>query len=393
VRVSYPALIPGEASNTAESGLALAGPAAAENMGFQPAPGDFRTIEPAAEPLPSQHRSVAFVRADLQAVVRGEMALAAPLNTRAPNRKSDLWAAVPAPLASEPLPYKSRDPALAPSCLSPTGEALSDLLNALITSAEDRERAAILAIHASFSQEPGVILLPAPREIVMAPAPPAEQWMRSGKLKFTAAAPLVAEPRVPAEPRHPTLAGPSLPPQLLNLDLQNSTLGPRRKRVSSWMITLIAATVLVVGVASVLQFGNANRDTASASTAGPPSMPAPAQPARAAAAPIHVVQEHPAARSVEVAGVRVVPGPNKKTQLEYLVINHSALDLAGLNIRIAVRSVDALAGPPLFSVSNIIATLAANQSKEIRTDLDSTIQPAALPDWQSLRTEVLIARQ
>jgi hypothetical protein len=159
------------------------------------------------------------------------------------------------------------------------------------------------------------------------------------------------------------------------------------------MVTLIAATALIVGVASVLQFGSANRDTAAASTAGPPSLPAPAQPPRIAAAPIHVVQEHPAARSVEVAGVRVVPGPNKKAQLEYLVINHSAIDLAGLNIRIAVRSVDALAGPPLFSVSNIVATLAANQSKEIRTDLDSTIQPAALPDWQSLRTEVLIARQ
>ncbi len=91
--------------------------------------------------------------------------------------------------------------------------------------------------------------------------------------------------------------------------------------------------------------------------------------------------------------MRIVTGPNKKPQLQYVVINHSAIELTGLNIHIAVRSVDALDGPPLFSISSPIATLGANQSKEIRADVDPSVKPSALPDWQSLRTEVLVARQ
>jgi hypothetical protein len=89
----------------------------------------------------------------------------------------------------------------------------------------------------------------------------------------------------------------------------------------------------------------------------------------------------------------VVSGPNKKPQLEYIVINHSSNEVTGLNVRIAVRSVEGLAGAPLFSVSSVVASLGPDQSKEIRTDLDSSVQPADIPDWQSLRTEVLVARQ
>ena len=87
------------------------------------------------------------------------------------------------------------------------------------------------------------------------------------------------------------------------------------------------------------------------------------------------------------------PPPNKRPQLQYIVVNHSAGELTGLNIHIAVHSADSPTGAPLFTVTSAIASLAANQSKEIRTDIDPGIKPASIPDWQSLRTDVLIARQ
>ena len=114
-------------------------------------------------------------------------------------------------------------------------------------------------------------------------------------------------------------------------------------------------------------------------------------PAPAPASP--VAQEHPGARFVEVAGVRVVSGANKRPQLQYIVVNHSSGELTGLNIHIAVHSADSPTGAPLFTVSSAIASLAANQSKEVRSDLDPGIKPASIPDWQSLRTDILIARQ
>ena len=46
----------------------------------------------------------------------------------------------------------------------------------------------------------------------------------------------------------------------------------------------------------------------------------------------------------------------------------------------------------MFSISGVIPALGAYQSKEVRTDLDSGLRAAAVPDWQALPTEILIAR-
>ncbi len=232
-----------------------------------------------------------------------------------------------------------------PSSLKATGESLADLLTALKISAEELEQAAIHAIRSSFGEQPASALLAAPAEIVAAPAPPA-QFMRSQKPRFTAIAPAnAALGAVLAPPQAPPLAGPSLPPQLLNFDHQNSSLRRNRSQ-HSWLLSLLVATILILGAVSLLQYLTQDRDTKAATITAPP------QAAAAKAAPVPqapVLQEHPAARSVEVAGVRIVVGPNKKPQLQYIVVNHSSAEITGLNIRIAVRSVDALSDPRLCS--------------------------------------------
>ena len=393
VRLSSPAVLPPAAPTRAAYGLALAGPAPVGDISFQAKHWDESgAVEQPAEPLPTRRRSVAFVRAEMPGPDHSGMPVAeleqvtdirlkptVPSSKRQPTNDGNG--------VSEQLAYGASAPALAPLLLKPAGESLAELLTALKTSAEERDRAAIQAIQASFHEKPSVSLLSAPAEILTAPAPPAGQWMRAGKTKLTAVMPEIkGRAAVVVGPCAPTLAGPCLPPQLLNLDLRNSSLR-HPKRAPSWMISLLVATVVILGAAGLSQYMAQDRDTTAASTA------APAHTVKAAPAPVRVVQEHPSARSVEVAGVRIVAGPNKKPQIEYLVINHSSSELTGLNIRIAVRSVEALAEAPLFSVSNAIASLGPNQSKEIRTDLDSSIQPSVIPDWQSLRTEILIARQ
>jgi hypothetical protein len=151
----------------------------------------------------------------------------------------------------------------------------------------------------------------------------------------------------------------------------------------------IVVIALFLGGGSLLQYLTANRDAKAASVA-----PAPTETREAAPAPpLPAVEEHPGARFVEVAGVRVVTAPNHKPQLQYIVINHSAGELTGLNIHIALRSADSPSGPPLIRVSSIVPSLGANQSKEIRMDLDAGLGAASVPDWQSLRTEILIGRQ
>jgi len=394
VRISSPAA-PAAVLPRAQFGIQPAGPVPSGEINFHAAPwGNSHSHDQPAEPLPSPRRqSVAFVRAELPGVEHGRIAFAdlaqlirrsddKPLKPVVPHQNGQ-----PGDGVSTPLSYKPGDPSLVSSRLQLGGESLAELLNALKMDAEKLDEAAIHAIQESFHDQPEVGLLSAPAEIVTPPAPPAAQWMRSAKPKFTPIAPEHAgSSTVIAGPQAPTIAGPSLPPQLVNFS-PHAGLRRNRKRLSAWPISLLVATVLILGVGSLLQFMTPDRDTKAASVEAPALIkPAPTRPVR-------VVEEHPAARSVEVAGVRIVTGPNKKPQLQYIVINHSASEITGLNVRIAVRSVEALSDEPLFSVSSVVASLGPNQSKEIRTDLDPSVTPSAIPDWHSLRTEVLVARQ
>jgi uncharacterized OB-fold protein len=394
-RLSSPSASIVTAPTRAEFGLAAAGLTPGGEISFEGARGKSGAIGQSGEPLPSRRQSVAFVRAELAGTNHSGLALgrlskldSIALKPAIPSGDARSMNGASVALASKPS-----QPSLVSSEVKLSGASLVELLSALRASAEELDRAAIDAIHASFREKPAACLLSAPSEIVRAPAPPADQWMRSQKFQFTAIPPeRVARATVIAGPQPPTLAGPSLPPQLLNFH-QTASLPGKNKRWSSWLVNLIVAVVVIFAVVSLLQYILQDRDSKTGDTKAVSVAP-PVATVKAAPSPrARVVEEHPAARFVEVAGVRIVLGPNKRPQVQYIVINHSASELTGLNIRIAVRSVEALEDPPLFTVSSAVASLGPNQSKEVRVELDPSIQPSAIPDWQSLRTEVLVARQ
>jgi hypothetical protein len=368
--------------------------APADDIALEPSPAWMpKAWEQEAEPVPSRRRSVAFIRG---AMPCGVTASELPLAGSAQTDGVDFTPVAPGASVTEPssaLPPKAGNLAVPSSKIELVGASLTEILRALEKSAEELERAAIRAVQDTFEERPAALLLSAPAEIVTAPAPPAEQWLRSPKLVFTPKPPDNAGAAVlSAGPQAPTLAGPCLPPQLRNFtENENSNQRLTRKRASAptWMVSVLVAMLLFLGAGSLLQYLTANRDTSTAAAA-------PASPqtsASAPAAPAPVAQEHPGARFVEVAGVRVVTAANKRPQLQYIVVNHSAGELTGLNIHIAVHSADSPTGAPLFTVTSAIASLAANQSKEIRADIDPSIKSASIPDWQALRTDVLIARQ
>jgi hypothetical protein len=349
--------------------------------------------EQAVEPAPSRRRSVAFLR---QALPGGQANTLASADLTAPALRF-----IPAQPAggglnggTAALPSRPAGLALVSSMIDRSGASLSELLHALETSAEELEQSAIRAIAHTFEERPAARLLCAPTEIVTAPAPPSEQWMRSPKLVFTARSANGGDlATISAGPQTTTLAGPCLPPQLRNFtESSNSNRRPPRKRAAAptWMVSVIVAIGLFLGAGSLLQYLTANRDAKAASAAAAPNT----QTTNPAPVPIvPVAREHPGARFVEVAGMRVVAAPNKRPQLQYIVINHSSGELTGLNIHIAVHSADSPGGLPLFSVAAIVPSLAPNQSKEIHTDLDAGLNASSIPDWQSLRPEILITRQ
>jgi hypothetical protein len=191
-------------------------------------------------------------------------------------------------------------------------------------------------------------------------------------------------------PQKPPLAGPCLPPELQNFIEPLPDERTRSKKgigLPAWITSLAIATGLFLVVAVMLQHLHGTREAKAAVT------PTPSQVV--ASAPVApVFEQHPFARFVEVTGLRVVADLNHRSQVQYIVVNHSATQLSGMSIRIAVRSsVDPAGSAPLFTVSTVIPSLGPHQSKEIRTDLDSQLRTSSIPDWEYLRTDVHIGTQ
>jgi hypothetical protein len=255
----------------------------------------------------------------------------------------------------------------------------------------DADESKIRGIAATFEARPKLALLPAPSDILAAPAPPDLQWLKTPRPVLPASKPFDRKcASLIAPPQKLPLAGPCLPPELRNYieaPLADDARSKKGIGVPAWIISLVIATSLFLVAAIVLQFLAANRE-AKAAVAPSPSQAAASVPAAPA------FEQHPFARFVEVTGVRVVADLSHRSQVQYIVVNHSSEQLSGMLIRIAVRSsADPAGAKPLFTVSAVIPSLGPHQSKEIRTDLDSQLRSSAIPDWEYLRTDVQVGTQ
>ena len=255
----------------------------------------------------------------------------------------------------------------------------------------DAVESKIQAIIATFQVRPKLALLPAPGKILEAPAPPDLQWLKTPRPVFPARRLSDRKCDSPtAPPQKLPLAGPCLPPEL-----RNYIEAPRGQHtrvtkgigLPAWITSLVIATSLFLVVAVIMQHLATNRE-AKAAVAPTPNHVVASVPA----AP--EFEQHPFARFIEVTGLRVVADLNHRSQVQYIIVNHSATQLSGMTIRIAVRSsADPAGSSPLFTVSAVVPSLGPHQSKEIRTDLDSQLRSSAIPDWEYLRTDVQIGTQ
>jgi len=293
------------------------------------------------------------------------------------------------PATTEPKNHGTEEQAN--SLLSQALELEAEAIVDAVARQAEADNAAVRAVAASFEDRPKTSLLTAPSEIVEAPAPPASQWIRTLRPAIPA--------RKPSDPSHnalasgpqtSALAGPCLPEQLLTfIEHKPAEQKPHRKSgaIPSWVISLVVATTLFLSAGRFLQYLANNKSPNAAAGQAQQS----AQPAAAPAEP--AVAAHPFAKFVEVTGLRVVSDPNRKSQVQYLVVNHSPSHISGVALKITVTPSEPSGAAPLFTVSSIVPSLGPYQSKEIRTDLDADLRSSSIPDWQYLRTEVQVGTQ
>jgi hypothetical protein len=250
------------------------------------------------------------------------------------------------------------------------------------------KQSAIRGIVASFQKQPKISLLAPASEVVTAPAPVCIQWMRIPRPRITPVAPKdLNHGDLLSGHQTPPLAGPCVPGELRSLiERRHPTHGQARKKAGlpAWTVSFLVALTLFLAVGSLLQYLSANRDAKAATTTS--------QPLEQSASNV-TAGEPPASKLVEVTGLRIASGPNQRPQLEFIVVNHSAIALSGVGLRIAVRSASSQLGvAPLFRVSTTIPSLGAYQSREFRAELDPEVHATDVPDWQSLRADVRITQ-
>jgi hypothetical protein len=182
-----------------------------------------------------------------------------------------------------------------------------------------------------------------------------------------------------------TLPGPTLPSELLSLSQAGLSAipgFPRRKPPAgfpSWVISGTVMAVLLLGGIAAASYVLPGNPPNPAANSEPPSGTMPSN--------------YPLAKYVEVTGFRFVMDLNRRSEIHYLVVNHSAAPLTGVTVVVTLRAARSKPGaPPLARFSFQAPELQPFESREMTSAIEKLTRPVELPEWQDLRAEVDIGQ-
>jgi hypothetical protein len=207
------------------------------------------------------------------------------------------------------------------------------------------------------------------------------------------------------------LPGPSIPPQLESVSeagLTAAAIGKMSFRspkkgsapgakggassVKGWLVSLSVMTLMLAVGGGVIYWAIPSQTLASVKSSASKAEPETPAPDKA-------VPETPAtptnslSKQIEVTGFRFVTPANKKPEIHYLVVNHSALALNDVTIFVTLHSGNAKPGqPPLSRFSFRAPNVPPFESKEMSSTIEKVTQPMALPEWQDVKVDVAIGQ-
>jgi hypothetical protein len=190
-----------------------------------------------------------------------------------------------------------------------------------------------------------------------------------------------------------TLPGPTLPPGLktfngaglIALPAVETSKGKSKSKSSSWLVSVTVMLVLLfMGVTAISSL------TPHSAADTKPTSPVVAEPAPADSVP---APSHPLAKSIEVTGFRIVVDPSRKSEIHYLLVNHSNAPLDDVTVFVTLRAGSGKAGQaPLCRFSFRASGIGAFESKEMVSAIEKPTRTIALPEWQDLRADVQVGQ-
>ena len=83
--------------------------------------------------------------------------------------------------------------------------------------------------------------------------------------------------------------------------------------------------------------------------------------------------------------------PAKKSEIQYLVVNHTPSRIAGVTVNVTLYAANAKAGQQALCTFQFAApNLGPYQSKDMTSAIETTARTVNVPDWQDLRASVEI---
>ena len=136
----------------------------------------------------------------------------------------------------------------------------------------------------------------------------------------------------------------------------------------SWLIAILSiAGVALIGYGVILftrsQNGVAAETAAVTETARPSGDPSPV------------------AKFVEVVGFRIVES-KQQVQLKFIIVNHSAGEIAPFDLELQVRAKNAKADEALFTVKTPVSGMLPYEAKDMTIPVKTSLRAYELPDWQ-----------
>jgi hypothetical protein len=147
----------------------------------------------------------------------------------------------------------------------------------------------------------------------------------------------------------------------------------------TWLMSILCAIgfgVLVFGIYYLI--GGSKKATSAAGGA--------ASEASAAAAGGRV---SPLARQVELVGLRLSQNKAKKTEVRFLLVNHTGGELPDVSGTATLLARTRKEGEePVGTFAFRAQSLGAYESKEMSEELKTNLKVYELPDWQNLQTQI-----
>ena len=155
---------------------------------------------------------------------------------------------------------------------------------------------------------------------------------------------------------------------------------PPRQGLPVWLMTILFALgFAVVGAGAYFAVKKYNGSEADA--AKPAA--APAQAARQAPA------GNPLLRQVELVGLRLTQNAAKKTEVKFLLVNHSGAEIGAISGTVNLMARTAKEGEaPVGSFPVNVPGIGPYESKELTAIVDTQLKVYELPDWQNLDPQV-----